>query len=111
MAQKTIVTVTDDINGDEDATTVSFSYKGTNYEIDLAKGNAEKLDAELKPYIEHARKISAAQRKIRRSLAHRERSAEIRAWAKQRGIEVEDRGRIPAHVVKMFEAWEQGKAA
>ncbi|HKD89432.1 MAG TPA: histone-like nucleoid-structuring protein Lsr2, partial [Streptosporangiaceae bacterium] len=36
--------------------------------------------------------------------AHRQRSAEIRAWAKQSGMEVSDRGRIPASVIAKFDA-------
>ena len=40
----------------------------------------------------------------RRTTAHRQHSAAIRTWAKQAGIEVSDRGRIPADVVTRYEA-------
>jgi hypothetical protein len=40
----------------------------------------------------------------RRTAAHRQRSAGVRAWAKKMGIEVSDRGRIPAAVVARYEA-------
>jgi len=40
----------------------------------------------------------------RRTAAHRQHSAEVRAWAKASGIEVSDRGRIPAQVIADFEA-------
>jgi pyridoxine/pyridoxamine 5'-phosphate oxidase len=34
----------------------------------------------------------------------RERSSRIRAWAKDQGIAVSDRGRIPAGVAEQYEA-------
>ncbi|MGH7746956.1 MAG: Lsr2 family DNA-binding protein, partial [Candidatus Dormibacteria bacterium] len=34
----------------------------------------------------------------------RERSGEIRAWAKQRGYKVSERGRIPATIIQEYEA-------
>jgi hypothetical protein len=40
----------------------------------------------------------------RRTAAHRQRSADIRAWAKRSGIEVSDRGRIPAQVIAKYDA-------
>lgn len=38
-----------------------------------------------------------------RAASSRERSADIRAWAKARGIKVNERGRIPATVVEEYE--------
>ena len=34
----------------------------------------------------------------------RERSSEIRAWAKQRGYKVSERGRIPAQIISEYDA-------
>jgi hypothetical protein len=34
----------------------------------------------------------------------RERSGDIRAWAKDQGITVSERGRIPANVIEQYEA-------
>jgi len=39
-----------------------------------------------------------------RILPSRERSGDIRAWAKGQGIPVSERGRIPASVVQQYEA-------
>jgi hypothetical protein len=40
----------------------------------------------------------------RRTAANRQRSADIRAWAKRNGIQVSDRGRIPAQVISKYDA-------
>jgi hypothetical protein len=105
MAQKVQVTLVDDLDGSEANETVAFSLDGTSYEIDLSTGNAEKLRKEIATFVEHARKASSGGRRRRaRTGPGRERSAEIRAWAKQRGYKVNERGRIPAQIVQEYEA-------
>ena len=106
MAQKVQVTLVDDLDGSEANETVSFSLDGTSYEIDLSTGNADKLRKEIAPFVEHARKASTGggRRRRARTGPGRERSAEIRAWAKQRGYKVNERGRIPAQIVQEYEA-------
>ena len=61
MAQKTIVTLIDDLTGEEaeDITTVEFALEGVTYEIDLADDNAAKLRDNLSRYVAAARKTSA----------------------------------------------------
>ena len=49
---------------------------------------------QLAPFVEHARKAGRGQRRLRAS-STRQRSGDIRAWAKQQGIAVSYRGRIP----------------
>ena len=39
-----------------------------------------------------------------RTAASRQRSSDIRAWARQQGLSVSERGRIPASVVQQYEA-------
>jgi hypothetical protein len=39
-----------------------------------------------------------------RTAASRQRSGDIRAWAKDHGIAVSERGRIPASVVEQYQA-------
>ena len=66
---------------------------------------SEKFDEAVKRFADHGRRVSArAGRTKRRTTAHRRRSAEIRAWAKRSGMEVSDRGRIPAEVISQYEA-------
>jgi nucleoid-associated protein Lsr2 len=57
----------------------------------------------------HARKVGRGQRRrAGRTASSRERSADIRAWAKDQGITVSDRGRISASVAEQYEAATQG---
>jgi Lsr2 len=105
MAQKVQVLLVDDLDGSEATETVAFGLDGATYEIDLSTGNAGKLRKELAHYVEHARKASAqARRRRTRTGPGRERSAQIRSWAKQRGYKVNERGRIPANIVAEYEA-------
>ena len=56
MASRTITTLTDDIDGGDADETVTFSFKGTQYEIDLSKKNVDKMVKALQPYTSAARK-------------------------------------------------------
>ena len=107
MAQQVITRLIDDIDGNDAEETVRFSLDGVPYEIDLSSANAKKVRASLAPYVEHARKANqstARRRNGSRSASNREHSADIRAWAKGRGINVNERGRIPATVVAEYES-------
>lgn len=113
MAQHTIVQYVDDLDGAEAAGTVDFGLDGKNYEIDLSDSNAEALRAALAPYVAAARRSSAGP--VRRSAsnpgtsaADREKNAQIRAWLRENGHRVPDRGRISqAHL----DAYRQGISA
>jgi sRNA-binding protein len=105
MAQKVQVLLVDDLDGSEATETVTFGLDGVLYEIDLSSGNAGRLRNELAQYVEHARKANAPSRRRRaRTGPGRERSAQIREWAKARGFKVNERGRIPANIVAEYEA-------
>lgn len=108
MAQKTVVTLTDDLDGELADETVKFGLDGVYYEIDLREGNAKKLRQILQPYQSAARRAAPPARgkaaRGRSSGTDRERSAEIRAWAKQHGLPVSERGRISASLAAAFEA-------
>jgi nucleoid-associated protein Lsr2 len=105
MAQKITVALEDDLDGGPAGETVRFGIGGAEYEIDLSKKNARALRRRLAPYMDHARKAGRGpRRRTGRSAASRERSGDIRAWAKTHGITVSDRGRIPASIVEQYEA-------
>ena len=108
MAQKVQVLLVDDLDGGEATETVAFSLDGTTYEIDLSSDNAGKLRKEFAPYVDHARKASGGaagtRRRRTRTGPGRERSSEIRAWARQRGHKISERGRIPASIIQEYEA-------
>ncbi|MFC6885926.1 MULTISPECIES: histone-like nucleoid-structuring protein Lsr2 [Actinomadura] len=104
MAQKVQVSLVDDLDGGTAAETVSFALDGRSYEIDLSKKNAKKLRAAVAPFKDRARKARSSRPQAGRAARSRERSAEIREWAKSAGIKVNERGRIPANVVEKYEA-------
>jgi hypothetical protein len=107
MAQKVQVMLVDDLDGGEASETVHFSLDGIAYEIDLSSDNASKLRKELAVYAGHARKATGApggRRRRARTGPGRERSSEIRAWAKQHGRKVSERGRIPAAIIAEYES-------
>jgi len=82
-----------------------FSLDGRDYEIDLCAKHSQKFDDVVSRYAQRARRASArVGRTKRRTTAHRQHSAAIRTWAKETGIPVSDRGRIPADVVARYEA-------
>jgi Lsr2 len=105
MAQKVIVALEDDLDGGPADETVRFGIGGVEYEIDLSKKNAAVFRRKVAPFIEHARKSGwGLRRRAGRIAASRGRSGGIRAWAKEQGIAVNGRGRIPASVVAQYEA-------
>jgi len=105
MAQKITVALEDDIDGGPADETVRFGLGGADYEIDLSKKNAAAFRRKIAPFIEHARRAGRGpRRRPGRTASSRERSADIRAWAKDQGITVSDRGRIPASVAEQYEA-------
>ena len=109
MAQKITVALEDDLDSGPADETVRFGLGGSEYEIDLSTKNAKAFRKQLAPFVEHARKAGRGQRRRpERSASSRERSGGIRAWAKDHGIAVSDRGRIPASVVEQYEAAAKG---
>ena len=105
MAQKVNIVLVDDIDGSEAAETISFALDGTTYEIDLSTGNASALRAALASYVGHARKVGARRPAGRRGAAAGGVAArDVRAWARDNGYDLPDRGRIPADVQAAYAA-------
>jgi|SRR5579863_2703614 len=105
MAKKVTTTLQDDLDGSPAAGTVRFALGGSEFAIDLSEKNARKFRQQLNPFIEHARRSRRdAMTPPGRSAAGRRRTLSIRAWAMDQGMEISERGRIPAHVVEQYEA-------
>jgi len=105
VAQKIQVLLVDDLDGGEAEGTVRFGLDGVEYEIDLSAEHAEALRRALAPFVGAARRSKAtgrAGRGGRRAGAGGLDTTEVREWARVQGIEVKDRGRIPAEVVARF---------
>jgi hypothetical protein len=107
VAQRVEVVLVDDLDGTPADETVSFGLDGATYEIDLTVANAQALREALAPYLGHARRTGGRRSSGRRGSASASRSSDaaaVRAWAREQGIAVSERGRIPADVVAKFEA-------
>jgi hypothetical protein len=112
MAQKVQTLLIDDLDGGEAEDTIRFGLDGTDYEIDLSAKHAEALRKALAPYLSAARRApgSAARRPGRNGRraanAGGPDPTAVREWAKSQGIEVKDRGRVPAELIVKFKAAE-----
>jgi hypothetical protein len=107
VAQRVVVTLSDDIDGGKAAETVVFGLDGKSYEIDLNTANAEKLRNALAPYVVAARRQSRSGRTYRRTSLAPD-PAVVRAWARSHAFDVPPRGRIPQ---KVYEAYNEAAGA
>ncbi len=104
MAQKVHIVLVDDIDQSEAEETVNFGLDGKNYAIDLNAEHAGKLREALAPYIAHARPAGGRGRRSAGKAAGGPAPAEIRAWARENGFDVPDRGRVSAEVREAYAA-------
>lgn len=114
VTKKVMVSVTDDIDGTSGADTVSFSFEGKGYQIDLCPKNRDRLAQALDEFIAHARPVrfgtSDTGRNVtvplrgRQSRPEAVSSMNIREWAKSQGFEVSERGRLPMSVIHAYHA-------
>jgi hypothetical protein len=109
MASKTLVILEDDLDGGAADETVSFSLDGVSYEIDLSAKNAGKLRDALAAYVGSGRRVGGRAARGRASAGKAARggavnTSEIRDWARAKGLDVSERGRIPATIIEQYNA-------
>ena len=115
MARKIVHQLVDDMDGTVlepgEGQTVLFSLDGIAYEIDLTDENASALRDAVSPYVAAGRAVAGGRGARRTTVARggRRRTGQrdygpIRAWAKENGYELSDRGRVPAAVLEAFDA-------
>jgi hypothetical protein len=109
VATEITVLLEDDLDGGPADETVRFGLDGVDYEIDLSKQHARAFRRELASFLIHARRAGRGRRRPAHSSSGRRRGSDIRAWAKDAGIQVSDRGRIPASVVAQYQAAAGGR--
>ena len=94
----------DDIDGGPAEGTVGFGLDGTDYEIDLSAAHGEEL--------QRSRRVRRPCPPGRRHRPARVRGAradvpdarKVREWARAEGIDIKERGRVPAEVIKKYKA-------
>lgn len=116
MAQRTVVQLTDDLDGkpipDGKGETIRFSLDRTDYEIDLTDKNAKALREAFATYVSAARRTAGGTRSSGRGRSGRTGPGAardydpkaVRVWAESQGIQVSQRGRVPADLVAKFQA-------
>jgi hypothetical protein len=108
VAQKVQTLFIDDLDGSEAEGTVRFGLDGAEYEIDLNAEHSRALRDVRARYVGAARRAGGGTRRParsgRRARADGVDSTEVREWAKAQGIEVKDRGRVPAELMVKFKA-------
>ena len=116
MARKVLVRLVDDLDGSPsaDVAPVTFALDGVTYQIDLNQRNAGRLRESLSAFVAGARRTSGRAKRgtaVRagRGSATGDVSA-IREWAKEQGLPVSARGRIPANILDAYNS-SNGSAA
>jgi hypothetical protein len=114
VAQKTTVSLVDDLDGTTADETVGFGVDGARYEIDLTADHAAALRDALAGYVANARRQGRTPRGADNRVSERsatgsapaavdrEQSKAIRDWARQHGYTVSERGRIPNDVTEAY---------
>lgn len=106
MAKTIIEKITDDLDGSDDATTISFGLDGVAFMIDLNAKHENELRDRLAPFVEAARRVRTGSTGGGRvpARANKDRNAAIRSWAVDNGVELPARGRIAGIVVDAYDA-------
>ncbi len=107
MAQQIQTLFIDDIDGGAAEGTVRFALDGANYEIDLSGKHSDELRAALGKYVEHARKVGGTARRAGARGGRKTATVDtgaVRAWARENGYDIKDRGRVPAELVAKYQA-------
>lgn len=109
MAQRVQVLLVDDLDGGEADETVSFALDGVNYEIDLSETNAESMRESLAEWVSNARRVSGRASRTRGGRSRQAAASKIdlsavRAWARDNGYQVSDRGRVSADILAAYDA-------
>lgn len=120
MAKTVRVFLTCDLHGERDqadgVASIAFGYDGRLLELDLCREHLTQFNEALSGWAGAARPYGSyggppaegdggSRRSPRRapSRASKERLAAIREWAKAQGMEVSERGRIPASVTQAYD--------
>jgi hypothetical protein len=114
MAQKVQVVLTCDLDEDEvpAAQTVTFGFDGSTYAFELCERHLAEFNDTMQAYTALARLADGPRRRrVATAGPGRSRrpvgavaSSDVRAWAKDNGYDVSERGRIPAEIRTAFDA-------
>jgi hypothetical protein len=108
VAQRVEVTLLDDLDLAEGreveaVRTFGFELDGAAYEIDLNAEHEKQILTAMSPYVQNARLVKRPGKAGTRPRSGRRRASEIRAWARDRGMQLNDRGRIPRDIEAQYD--------
>ncbi|MFF3160183.1 Lsr2 family protein [Streptomyces sp. NPDC057910] len=107
MAQKTVTVYTDDLTGEasDEAATHQIVIDGVAYEIDLGPDSYDKLMEAVNPFLRAGRRVRATRAKSApgRKAGGNNDTAAVRAWAKEKGYDINGRGRVPAEIREAYD--------
>jgi hypothetical protein len=112
VATKVERTLVCDLTGEPADETIDFGLAGKAFTVDLTKHHADALREILADYIKVAQpagKLATTNSNGSKPRAaspgsNREHLAAVRAWLRQQGHQVQDRGRIAANLMAEFDA-------
>lgn len=116
MASRIIESMVDDLTGETiepgHGGTLEFTVGGATYSIDLTEKNAEEFYAVLGKYMQAGTRVSRGKRSAgNRSgrilpgpsgMPSRADLQAMRTWAREQGLAVSDRGRVPAAIQEAY---------
>lgn len=107
MAKQTVVTeiLVDDLDGSPGERTLTFTWEGTGYEIELSRKNAQAFEKMMKPYVDAARRVRGSRgRRGSGGRSGKRDLAAIREWASKNGYDVSARGRVAGSIIEAYDA-------
>jgi hypothetical protein len=116
MAQRVLLVNYDDFDGSEGANPVLFGLDGVEYLVDLNAEHEQQLRDFLQAFINVGRKPTKEQRRgalksttkssggsgEKSSKASKQENELVRAWARENGYEISDRGRISEEIREAY---------
>lgn len=102
MAKRVIVE--SDLSGEPEASTVPFGFDGKAYTVDLTEEEKAEFAKTLSKYIDVAEEaeVSVGGQQTIPAQSTGPDPSKVRAWARETGIEVNDKGRVPHSVVARY---------
>jgi len=112
MAKQERVDLIDDLDGSPAEDTFRVSWEGQAVEVELSADNRKRIEESLAALFDAGRKISVhygsrgpqGPKPKQRAPRSEEKASNgaIRDWARQNGLQVSDRGRIPREVLAEY---------
>ncbi|HEX2242592.1 MAG TPA: Lsr2 family protein [Gammaproteobacteria bacterium] len=85
------------------AETVTFGLDGHTYEIDLSAKHASELRDALSKFVAKGRKVGKVPAK-----SSNDDAAAARQWARDNGLEISDKGRVPQDILTRYRESQNG---